>query len=70
MVHVHARMEDGQPTHEIDRIQAVYDAIKQKSPDLLVCLAPLWAISQRRRNSAWPRLSPSNRKMASYNTNR
>ncbi len=39
MVHVHARMDDGQPTHEIDRIQAVYDAIKQKSPDLLVCLS-------------------------------
>ena len=39
MVHVHARTDDGQPTHEIDRIQAVYDAIKQKNPDLLVCLS-------------------------------
>ncbi len=39
MVHVHARTDDGQPTHEIDRIQAVYDAIKQKSPELLVCLS-------------------------------
>ena len=26
MVHVHARREDGFPTHEIDRIQVTYDA--------------------------------------------
>ncbi len=39
MVHVHARTDDGQPTHEIDRIQDVYDAIKQKSPELLICLS-------------------------------
>lgn len=39
MVHVHARAEDGMPTHEIDRIKAVHDAIKDKCPDLIVNLS-------------------------------
>ena len=39
MVHVHARRDDGFPTHEIDRIQATYDAIRAKSPDLIVNLS-------------------------------
>ena len=39
MVHVHARMDDGSPTHEIDRIRATHDAIKDKSPDLIVNLS-------------------------------
>lgn len=36
MVHVHARGDDGVPTHEIARIQATYDAIKQKCPEVIV----------------------------------
>ena len=38
MVHVHARRDDGFPTHEIDRIQATHDAIKARCPDLIVNL--------------------------------
>ena len=39
MVHVHDRTDDGVPTHEIDRIRAVHDAIKAKCPDLIVNLS-------------------------------
>ncbi|MBN2298578.1 MAG: 3-keto-5-aminohexanoate cleavage protein [Deltaproteobacteria bacterium] len=39
MVHVHARDDDGIPTHEIDRIQATHDAIKDRVPELIVNLS-------------------------------
>jgi 3-keto-5-aminohexanoate cleavage enzyme len=68
MVHVHARTDDGQPTHEIDRIQAVYDAIKKKSPDLLICLSSAVGIfkTPEQRLAQIVAVKPE---MASYNTN-
>lgn len=39
MVHVHARLDDGMPTHEVDRIRATHDAIKEKTPELIVNLS-------------------------------
>lgn len=68
MVHVHARTDDGQPTHEIDRIQAVHDAIKQKSPDLLICLSSAVGIfkTPEQRLAQIVAVKPE---MASYNTN-
>jgi 3-keto-5-aminohexanoate cleavage enzyme len=39
MVHVHAREDGGMATHEHARIKATYDAIKDKCPDLIVCLS-------------------------------
>lgn len=39
MVHIHARLEDGTPTHEISRIRDTYDAIKQKTPELIINLS-------------------------------
>jgi 3-keto-5-aminohexanoate cleavage enzyme len=68
MVHVHARMDDGQPTHEIDRIQGIYNAIKQKSPDLLVCLSSAVGIfkTPEQRLAQIVAVKPD---MASYNTN-
>jgi len=39
MVHIHARNDEGVPTPEIDRIQATYDAIKAKTPELIVNLS-------------------------------
>ncbi|MBN1382536.1 MAG: 3-keto-5-aminohexanoate cleavage protein [Deltaproteobacteria bacterium] len=50
MVHVHARMDDGTPTHDIDRIRATYEAIKDKTPELIVNLSssvPLATPEQR-----------------------
>jgi 3-keto-5-aminohexanoate cleavage enzyme len=38
MVHVHARDDAGMPTHEIDRIRATVDAIRDKTPGLIVNL--------------------------------
>jgi 3-keto-5-aminohexanoate cleavage enzyme len=68
MVHVHARTDDGQPTHEIDRIQVVYDAIKKKSPDLLICLSSAVGIfkTPEQRLAQIVAVKPE---MASYNTN-
>jgi len=39
MVHVHARTDDGVPTADIERIRATYDAIKSKTPELIVNLS-------------------------------
>lgn len=39
MVHVHARTDDGWPTYDIARIRQTYDAIKQKTPGLIVNLS-------------------------------
>ncbi|MEW6529961.1 MAG: 3-keto-5-aminohexanoate cleavage protein [Thermodesulfobacteriota bacterium] len=39
MVHVHPRTDDGQPTHEVDRIRDTYNAIKDKTPELIVNLS-------------------------------
>ena len=39
MVHVHARLEDGMPTHEVDIIRATHDAIKERTPELIVNLS-------------------------------
>ncbi len=61
MVHVHARRDDGFPTHEIDRIQVTYDAIRAKSPNLIVNLSSAVAMVPR-LNNASPRLYPSNPK--------
>lgn len=38
-VHVHAKSDDGMPTHEVDRIKATHDAIKDKTPELIVNLS-------------------------------
>lgn len=39
MVHVHARSDDGMPTHDVERIKATHDAIKEKTPELIVNLS-------------------------------
>jgi len=68
MVHVHARTDDGQPTHEIDRIQAVHDAIKARCPELLICLSSAVGIfkTPEQRLAQIVAVKPE---MASYNTN-
>ena len=38
MVHVHARLDDGTPTHEVDKIRDTYNAIKDQTPELIVNL--------------------------------
>jgi 3-keto-5-aminohexanoate cleavage enzyme len=39
MVHVHSRLDDGTPTHDVERIRTTHDAIKQKTPELIVNLS-------------------------------
>ncbi len=39
MVHVHGRRDDGFPTYEIERIRQIHDAIKQKTPELIINLS-------------------------------
>jgi len=36
MVHVHPRQDDGIPTHNIERVKATYQAIRDKTPELIV----------------------------------
>jgi 3-keto-5-aminohexanoate cleavage enzyme len=68
MVHVHGRRDDGFATYEIERIRQIYDAIKQKTPELIVNLS----------SAASPDATPEQRiaqimaikpEMASLNTN-
>ncbi|MBN2158383.1 MAG: 3-keto-5-aminohexanoate cleavage protein [Spirochaetes bacterium] len=68
MVHVHARMDNGFATHEIDRIRATHDAIKQKSPELIVNLSSAVGMGKtaEQRISQIVEIKPE---MASLNTN-
>ncbi|MEK6195051.1 MAG: 3-keto-5-aminohexanoate cleavage protein [Deltaproteobacteria bacterium] len=68
MVHVHARRDDGFPTHEVDRIQATHDAIRDKSPDLIVNLSSAvgYGATPEQRIAQIVAVKPE---MASLNTN-
>lgn len=39
IVHVHGRRDDGFATYEIERIRQIYDAIKQRTPEVIVNLS-------------------------------
>lgn len=68
MVHIHARLDDGTPTHEIHRIRATYDAIKQRCPELIVNLSSAVGMGKtpEQRISPIVAVKPE---MASLNTN-
>ena len=68
MVHVHARQDDGMPTHEVDRIRATHDAIKEKCPDLIVNLSSAVGVGKtpEERITQIIEVKPE---MASLNTN-
>jgi len=68
MVHVHARGDDGIPTHEIDRIRATHDAIKERTPELIVNLSSAVGLGKtpQQRLDQIVAVKPS---MASLNTN-
>ena len=68
MVHVHARLEDGMPTHEVDLIRATYDAIREKTPELIVNLSSAVGIGKtpEQRIEQIIQIQPE---MASLNTN-
>lgn len=68
MVHVHARLEDGTPTHEVDKIRDVYNAIKDKTPELIVNLTSAVGMNKtpEERITQIIEIKPE---MASLNTN-
>lgn len=68
MVHVHAREDGGMATHDHARIKATYDAIKNKCPDLIVCLSSAVGMGKtaEQRISQIVYVKPE---MASLNTN-
>lgn len=39
MVHVHARMDDGRPTADVARVRAICDAMKDKTPEIIINLS-------------------------------
>ena len=68
MVHVHARMDNGTPTHDHDRIRATHDAIKDRCPELIVNLSSAVGMGKtaEQRISQIVAIKPE---MASLNTN-
>jgi 3-keto-5-aminohexanoate cleavage enzyme len=68
MVHVHARLDDGTPTHEVDQIRKTHDMIKDKSPDLIVNLSSAVGMGKtaEQRITQIVEIKPE---MASLNTN-
>ena len=68
MVHVHARLDDGTPTHEVDKIRTTHDAIKDKSPELIVNLSSAVGMGKtaEERITQIVEIKPE---MASLNTN-
>jgi 3-keto-5-aminohexanoate cleavage enzyme len=68
MVHVHARDDAGIPTHEIDRIRATHDAIKEKTPELIVNLSSAVGVG-RKPEDRIAQILAVRPAMASLNTN-
>lgn len=68
MVHVHARDDEGYPTHDIERIRATHDAIKERTPELIVNLSSAVGVGRTPEDRIAQILAvrPS---MASLNTN-
>lgn len=68
MVHVHAKLDDGWATHEIQRIRDTHDAIKDRCPDLIVNLSSAVGMAKtpEQRISQIVEIKPE---MASLNTN-
>ena len=68
MVHVHPRQDDGVPTHDIDRVRATYDAIRARTPELIVNLSSGLAFdtTKEKRLEQIIAVKPE---MASLNTN-
>lgn len=68
MVHVHARDDNGMPTHDIDRIRATHDAIKDTTPELIVNLTSAVGMgaTKEQRLAQIVAVKPA---MASLNTN-
>jgi 3-keto-5-aminohexanoate cleavage enzyme len=68
MVHVHARQDDGWPTHDHDRIKATHDAIKARCPKLIVNMSSAVGMGKtaEQRISQIVHVNPE---MASLNTN-
>ena len=68
MVHMHARDDNGMPTHDIDRIRATHDAIKDKTPELIVNLTSAVGMgaTKEQRLAQIVAVKPA---MASLNTN-
>ncbi len=68
MVHVHARQDDGMPTHEVARIRETHDAIKDKTPELIVNLSSAVGMGKtaEQRINQIIEIKPE---MASLNTN-
>ncbi|RLC01569.1 MAG: 3-keto-5-aminohexanoate cleavage protein [Deltaproteobacteria bacterium] len=68
MVHIHARQDDGWPTHEVELIRAAHDAIKEKTPELIINLSSAVGIGKtpEERITQIVEIKPE---MASLNTN-
>ena len=68
MVHVHARLDDGTPTHEVDKIRETYDAIRDKTPEMIVNLSSAVGMGKtaEERITQIVEIKPE---MASLNTN-
>jgi 3-keto-5-aminohexanoate cleavage enzyme len=68
IVHVHPRRDDGVPTHDLERVKAVYEAIREKTPDIIVNLSTgmAWDTTKERRLEQALYVKPE---MASLNTN-
>ncbi len=68
MVHVHARDDSGKATHDHARIKATHDAIKDKSPELIVNLSSAVGmnVTAEQRISQIVAIKPE---MGSLNTN-
>jgi 3-keto-5-aminohexanoate cleavage enzyme len=68
MVHVHPRQDDGMPTHNIERVKATYNAIRDRTPELIVNMSSgmAWDTTREMRLAQILAVKPE---IASLNTN-
>lgn len=68
MVHIHPRTDDGMPTADIVRARDTHDAIKDKTPELIVNLSTGWAGPEATREERFDGVMAIKPEMASLNT--
>lgn len=68
MVHIHAKNDEGWATHDVERIRETHDAIKERTPELIVNLSSAVGMgaNPEQRIEQIIRIKPE---MASLNTN-
>jgi 3-keto-5-aminohexanoate cleavage enzyme len=69
MVHIHPRTDEGMPTPDVGRARDTYNAIRDKTPELIVNISTGWAGMETTTDQRFEAVLEIKPEMASLNTN-